>query len=141
MSLVHTRLHAPFLGTASGNLPLAFLAAACAEVLLSLFWVVRVIWIREWIGIPGGLLRIAFMGLLAVAVVRRGSRLARWVFAGAEAATALICLLFALVTLPGGRLKFDGLMFALFVLYLALAAVVALPGRGLSPEVPPSGRG
>jgi hypothetical protein len=111
------------------SVPRGFRAAAFFEILLTLIYVVRVAWTGEWIGIAGGLLRVAFMGLLAVAVIRRGSRIARWAFVGVEIATALTCLSFALVTLPGGYRTFDALLFAMFVLYLVLATAAAIPGR------------
>ncbi len=111
------------------NVSPGFRAAAFFEILLNLVYVGRVVLLEEWIGIAGGLLRIAFMGLLAVAVIRRGSRVARWAFAAVEIATALTCLSFALITLPDGRPTFDALLFAMFVLYLVLATAAAIPGR------------
>lgn len=74
----------PVSSPTSSSAPRCFRTAAFFEILLTLIYVVRVAWTGEWIGIAGGLLRVAFMGLLAVAVIRRGSRVARWAFAGVE---------------------------------------------------------
>lgn len=89
--------------------------------------------------LPGAIMRTALMAILGyLAVVRRSSKAARG-FAGLEFATAGACLLFAVVTVPGGTPTFHAGPFVGAVCYGLIGLVVGLgTGAGVAATLRPA---
>ena len=102
------------------------LVALFLEVLVDVTSVAHAIFVRDTVLLPGAVARAVLMGSLGWLAIIRRSRTAGRVFAGVEFATAGACLLFALFTVPGGRLTFEVGPLGAAIGYLLIGLAVLL---------------
>lgn len=95
-------------------------AAVLIEIAHDLLAITHAVMTADSVLLPGAISRTLLMGSLGMVAILRKSRWARWVFAGFQYATAAVTTLFTFVTVPGGQLTFEPVMFALSVGYLLL---------------------
>lgn len=109
--------------------PPQFVTSAAVEVCLNTYYIARSVWVGDGVAVPGAIVRMILMAVLALLAIYRGSRPSRWLFTGFQFATAGGALMFASFTFPGGTLTFEPVAFVLFVGYLILG-IAASTGWG-----------